>query len=247
MLNIKILLLVVPLLFVVTCCGAAQDSSKSVEHKAITVIRGLPYSAHQTITITKHLQDGSEQTTNYESFEWRDAEGRSRMEQIQMDRGRVHRIINIGDPVAHRHLSWTEGESLDKEVMETHVTQEYEFLDHVPGTEWSSQQRADVVASKHNPNLTMEELGTATINGVLARGLRSFETIPGTRDANGQPLKRVHEQWRSVDELSMIVRSITDDPLTGKSNCELTILSRDNPDLSLFQPPTGWLVQLVQQ
>jgi len=130
--------------------------------------------------------------------------------------------------------------------MESPCTQGVEFIDYVPGTDWSSQQRGDVIASKHNPNLTMEELGTATINGVLARGLRSFEAIPGTKDANGQPLKRVHEQWRSSDALSIIVRSVTDDPLTGKSERNLTILSRDNPDPSLFQPPTGWRVQLVQ-
>ena len=244
--NIKSLLLVVPLLFVVTCAGAAQDSPKPAEHKAITVITGLPYSAHQTITITKRLPDGTVQITSFESFEWRDAEGRTREEQIQTDSGRVHRIINIGDPVAHRQLSWTEGENLDKEVMETPVTQEYEFLDHVPGTEWSPQQRAAVIASKHSPNLTGEELGTVTINGVPVTGRRLFEAIPGTKGASGEPLKRVHEQWRSSDALSMIVRSTTDDPITGKSDREVTILSRENPDLSFFQPPPGWRIQLVQ-
>ena len=83
---------------------------------------------------------------------------------------------------------------------------------------------------------TAEDLGASVIQGIPAHGCRT--THPSAfGDAN-----LITEAWS--DEYGLNLRSITEDP-SGKYARyyrEIISLSRDEPDISTFQPPSGYEV-----
>ncbi len=89
---------------------------------------------------------------------------------------------------------------------------------------------------------TEENLGTASIQGVEARGTRTTLTIPAGEVGNEALLVRTSEVWSalSVGLKGLLVREIVDDPRSGKWDRELTSISQSDPDPSIFQPPDGY-------
>ena len=89
---------------------------------------------------------------------------------------------------------------------------------------------------------TVENLGTASIQGIEARGTRTTLTIPAGEVGNEAPLVRTSEVWSalSVGLKGLLVREITDDPRSGKWDRELTSISQSDPDPAAFQPPDGY-------
>jgi hypothetical protein len=88
---------------------------------------------------------------------------------------------------------------------------------------------------------TREDLGTQTIQGVVASGTRMTRTTPAGAEGNDAPLVRVTEVW-NAKSIGLMVREVTDDPRTGKRNKELVELSQSEPDPATFQPPEGYQV-----
>jgi hypothetical protein len=86
-----------------------------------------------------------------------------------------------------------------------------------------------------------EDLGTESINGVLAKGTRTTISIPAGQIGNDREIQVVSERWYS-DDLQMVVKSSNADPRFGTSSYELTNISRAEPDPSLFQVPPGYTV-----
>lgn len=86
-----------------------------------------------------------------------------------------------------------------------------------------------------------EDLGTATIQGVEARGTRVTTTTPVGRVGNDRPLVSTIEQWGSR-ELGIELRGVANDPQQGKRTRELVSLTQGEPDPALFQPPEGYEV-----
>ncbi len=65
-----------------------------------------------------------------------------------------------------------------------------------------------------------------------------------TRDVtvgNDAPLVRTIETWHAKS-LPLVVRSVTDDPRTGKRTQELVELNQSEPDPGLFELPEGYRV-----
>jgi hypothetical protein len=96
-----------------------------------------------------------------------------------------------------------------------------------------------------DPNVQTEELGTQTINGVLATGTRTTRTIPVGAIGNTQPIQTIHERWVSAD-LQVPVMVKTTDPRFGTRTTQLTNINRVEPDASLFQVPSDYTVQRGQ-
>jgi len=94
---------------------------------------------------------------------------------------------------------------------------------------------------------TVENLGTASIQGVEARGTRTTMTIPAGEVGNEAPLVRTSEVWSAltVGLKGLLVREIVDDPRSGKWNHELTSINQSDPDPSVFQPPDGYEIVKV--
>jgi hypothetical protein len=94
-----------------------------------------------------------------------------------------------------------------------------------------------------NQETTREDLGTQTIQGVVAKGSRTTRTTPAGAIGNDAPLVRTSEIWQAHG-LGLVVREVTDDPQSGKRSKELLELSQEAPDPASFQPPQDYAVTL---
>jgi hypothetical protein len=94
-------------------------------------------------------------------------------------------------------------------------------------------------ATTNNPNELVEDLGTLTVNGVSAHGTRVTTVVPVGAIGNDREFRSVSERWFSSD-LNLLVKSVNTDPRFGATTYELTNISRQSPDPSLFQVPADY-------
>lgn len=80
------------------------------------------------------------------------------------------------------------------------------------------------------------DLGTTTIQGIEAHGIRRTGTTPAGEIGNDVPLVRTSEVWSS-NVFPLVLREMSDDPRLGKHTRELVRLDLGEPDVSLFAPP----------
>lgn len=97
----------------------------------------------------------------------------------------------------------------------------------------------------YNTTTKTEDLGTQTIEGVLAEGKRTITTIPVGAIGNEKPIDITYERWYSKD-LDMIVSSKHSDPRFGDQIYRLTNILRSEPDHSLFSVPSDFKVVFDQ-
>jgi hypothetical protein len=96
-------------------------------------------------------------------------------------------------------------------------------------------------ARNNGGNVTVEDLGTLTVNGVPARGTRVTTLVPVGAIGNDKEFRSVTERWFSPD-LNLLIKSVSTDPRFGATTYELTDISRQPPDPSLFQAPAEYSV-----
>jgi hypothetical protein len=114
------------------------------------------------------------------------------------------------------------------------------MVNHPPAT-----GPADLVASPLgnsaplNQFTRQEDLGTHTVEGVSAHGVRETQTIPAANSGTGNEILLTDEYWYS-DELQMNVMVKHNDPRTGSVTMTLTQVTRTDPDPALFQIPAGY-------
>jgi hypothetical protein len=86
-----------------------------------------------------------------------------------------------------------------------------------------------------------EDLGSQTMEGVMAQGTRTTRTIPAGEIGNDKPIEMVTEVWTSPD-LKTIVYSKRSDPRMGDQTFRLTNIVRSEPDASLFTVPSDYKI-----
>ncbi|MGA8740166.1 MAG: hypothetical protein WB561_03150 [Terracidiphilus sp.] len=86
-----------------------------------------------------------------------------------------------------------------------------------------------------------EDLGTANIQGLEAKGERVTTVIPMDKVGNDKPITTTREVWRAPG-LPFALREVYNDPRSGTRTRETVSLTIGEPDLSLFQPPEGYEV-----
>jgi hypothetical protein len=84
--------------------------------------------------------------------------------------------------------------------------------------------------------VSTEDLGSQTMQGVYVTGVRTTRTIPAGQIGNDKPISIVTEVWTSPD-LKTIVYSKRSDPRMGEQIFQLTNITRNEPDASLFTVP----------
>ena len=89
--------------------------------------------------------------------------------------------------------------------------------------------------------VSIENLGSQTMQGVTVTGTRTTRTIPAGQIGNDAAIKIVTEVWTSPD-LQTVVYSKRDDPRTGEQTFQLTNITRAEPDPSLFTVPADFTV-----
>jgi hypothetical protein len=90
--------------------------------------------------------------------------------------------------------------------------------------------------------VTTISLGTQTVNGVQAEGTRVTHTIPAGAIGNANPIVITNERWYS-SELQTVVMIKRSDPRMGTTTFQLTNIQRQEPDASLFQVPSDYMVK----
>lgn len=95
------------------------------------------------------------------------------------------------------------------------------------------------LTGKPGISLKKESLGTRTIEGLNAEGVRTTAIIPAGRMGNDRPITVVYEKWFSK-EIMMTVLSKRSDPRLGEQEYRLINISRAEPPLSVFSPPAGY-------
>jgi len=86
-----------------------------------------------------------------------------------------------------------------------------------------------------------ESLGSQTMEGVVANGVRTTRIIPAGQIGNDRPISIVTEVWTSAD-LKTIVSSKRNDPRMGEQTFRLTNIVRAEPDPSLFTVPADFKI-----
>jgi len=89
--------------------------------------------------------------------------------------------------------------------------------------------------------VTTEDLGTQTMEGVVVNGVRTTRTIPAGQIGNDKPIVITTEVWTSPD-LKTIISSKRTDPRMGEQTFKLTNLVRAEPDASLFTVPSDFKI-----
>ena len=98
-----------------------------------------------------------------------------------------------------------------------------------------------VVAAVRGPNLTITDLGTETVAGLLLRGTRKERVVPASLSGTGKEITITDEYWLSTElNVYLIVRH--NDPRTGEQTIGIVDISLKEPDPVTFQIPAKYKV-----
>jgi hypothetical protein len=186
------------------------------------------------------LGNGTQVTTRTESHEWRDAQGRQRSE-IWVQRNGETQLQNVSifDPVLRRTIS------LHPRVQVADVNRLPEPTMRQPRAVDEAYQKAMQPEYQQqgvsHAEFKSERLEPTVILGECAEGNRSTQIFPAGEIGNDAEIRVVAENWRSP-RLGIQLRTVNDDPRTGRYVEEVTELHLEAPDSALFQVPPEYKV-----
>jgi len=190
-------------------------------------VAGAPYSAQVTFEHTQTLPDGNLIDQKNTAVVYRDGQGRTRLEETRTSNsGNPQQIIRITDPVTRVAY-----------VLDPTKKTAHRF--GLPPAKTGTSQPSFQAGS--NVNVTSQDLGSNTVNGMFAQGTQITRTIPAGQMGNTAPIQITTARWYSP-ELSVDVSTETNDPQHGKSTTSLTNISRGEPASTLFEVPSDYTV-----
>ena len=234
-----------------------------------TPVQGAPYSATITNESMQTLTDGSHITQSSSGATARDSQGRTRQDAALPPIGNLSaadapHLVFIMDPVAQTSytLNLTDktaqklsmpsggaagpvtGASAGLGTTRMFVTQ-MGTASAVDGAMPPPPQAGFVmhreVIGDEEAQVSTQDLGTETMEGLSVNGVRTTRTIPVGQIGNDKPISIVTEVWTSPD-LKIIVYSKRTDPRMGEQTFKLTNIMRAEPDASLFTVPADFKV-----
>ena len=204
------------------------------EGKAVT---GAPMSGVLVVTRDTTLADGNRIHSETQTKVYRDSQGRVRRE-LAVDlltpaTGSVkHNVVLIIDPVARQRFLLNPDNKTAREMP-------------MRGSHHGGPDHPGAMRGPGGPgepgSVTKEQLGTKTVNGMQAEGVRVTRTIPAGAIGNDKPINVVTERWYSSD-LQIPIMTVHNDPMMGTVTTTLTNVTRGDPDASLFQVPSDYKV-----
>jgi hypothetical protein len=235
--------------------------------KAAAPVQGAPYSATIKNESTQTLADGNHIKQSSTGTVARDSLGRTRQDTMfptigNLSAANAPHIVFIHDPVAKHSYTLNLTDKTAHEmpplpppppggpgsaVPDMFFVQTGEGA--IPGGQLPDApmqviagRKIDKIENKAaKGQVTTEDLGSQTMEGVFVTGVRTTRTIPAGQVGNEKPISIVTEVWTSPD-LKTIVYSKRSDPRTGEQIFQLTGISRNEPDASLFTVPTDFKV-----
>jgi hypothetical protein len=223
------------LVFLVLLAAAQGGLAQNTGDIFLTPIASAPFTGVIDVERTTIEPDGSVVRLKTVREVARDSQGRV----YNVLRGLVPVSASITPPILRIHF-------YDPE------TRSYTYLYPQNRTYWTgmvnhppSTGPADLVASPLGNSAPLnqftreEDLGTQTVEGVSAHGVRETQTIPAANSGTGNEILLRDEYWYS-DELHINVMVKHNDPRTGSVTMTLTQVTRTEPDPALFQIPAGY-------
>ncbi|HWR17504.1 MAG TPA: hypothetical protein VN577_21935 [Terriglobales bacterium] len=214
------------------CAGVADDGGNPVLN--------APYSGLRRVITTELNADGTTKRREAVQSEARDGKGRkfiagerfwtTRVGDKDVEKSEV--LVRIFDPVANTDTTWSSG---DKQVKVVHWPKD-------DGN--NSGRQPNPFMSALTRNSEMEKLGTKTIEGVAADGVRLTRTVPARSDRD-RPTVSVSECWYSP-ELKVMILETNTDPARGTFTNQLENVKVGEPDVSKYQPPANYKRQDVK-
>jgi hypothetical protein len=193
-------------------------------------VTGAPYSGAETIQMEQTLSDGNKIDKTEQSKIYRDSQGRVRTESTHTSpEGTSETAVAIFDPVAGFMVR------LNTEKL-TAVKHTLPAAGSMPAGTPHHHEGANA------PQVQKEDLGSKTINGLVATGTRVTMTIPAGEFGNAQAIVTVRETWVST-ALKVPVLETSSNPERGNSTRQLIVTSQTEPDAALFQIPSTYTVK----
>jgi hypothetical protein len=202
------------------------------------VVKGKPLSATEERHSLQVLGDGTRIENTETNRLYRDSEGRTRVEEMNGTitiYDPVAKLRVVLDPAAKTARKNNSGTLFFANSGSTVFTTSFERVGI------AQNERANPATMKGVMAETTENLGSQSVNGVTAQGIRTTMTIPKGQIGNNRDIKVLTERWTSVD-LQMLVKSINSDPRFGDTTYQLTKVVQSAPDPALFQIPADYTV-----
>ena len=197
-------------------------------------ILNAPYSVVEETEHTQTLTDGTHMVNRNQTRRYRDSYGRTRSESFYIRAGVAEepKTIVINDPVAGTSHTLFVRQRVARTIAPP------VGLPNNPNVVYKSASTAEGA----RPKSTSEDLGTQSIEGVLADGVRSTTVYPEGLMGNDKPIQTVSERWVSK-ELGLTLLEKDSDPRFGETITRVTRLDRAEPDPTLFRIPADYIVQ----
>lgn len=193
--------------------------AESMYGEHLPAVPGLPFSAKVLLETVSHLQDGTLITHTTYNLDARDSSGRTRNEMrnwISTD-GAEPRLtrVELYDPATRTRTGLYPLSKIARQWI-------------LPAT-----QIAAPLTPGPKPEVTREEIGADTMEGLPVKGQRITQTYATGVLGNDRPLSIVTETWYSP-ELRINLLTKKSDPRYGEQTVRVTELDRQEPDAALF-------------
>ncbi len=202
-------------------------------------VTGAPLTAVVVVTRDTTLADGNKIHNESQVKVYRDSQGRIRREMgvdlVTPATGNVKRnVVMIMDPVAGKRYMLNPDNKTARAMPMRGPRQH--------GDKGPDAANGETRGPAQAGALKKEDLGTKTVNGLQAEGMRVTRTIAAGSIGNDKPIDVVTERWYSPD-LQIAIMTIHSDPMMGTVTTKLTNVTRGDPDASLFQVPSDYTVE----
>ena len=222
-------------------------------------VQGAPYSATITNESVQTLADGNRIVQSSTGTTARDSQGRTRQDAALPPIGNLSatnspHIVFIMDPVAQvsytLNLTDKTAQKMPAPSVAPGTSASTSGARQVFMTQFSGVAPADAppaptvamvksLGAEEHADVSTEDLGTQTMEGLLVTGTRTTRTISAGEIGNEKAISVVTEVWTSPD-LKTIVYSKRSDPRMGEQTFKLTNVVRGEPDASLFTVPADF-------
>lgn len=205
----------------------------------VLVYKGHPFSADVMTEKLRILSDGTRiRYTKITSKEFRDSEGRVRIEQFPQSPspGQIDdqpTTVLIFDPTSQEYYELVPLVSIAR-------PQPWPIrnIQVAPGR---VPKPAPPMPESLRPRATNEDLGTKSLEGFVTSGTRTTETLPKGYEGNDRPIITVTDTWFSND-LNMVIAVKRTSPIDGETAIQLANIKQNDLPKSLFQVPIGYTV-----
>jgi hypothetical protein len=250
--------------------GAGMAAARAIGKGMLGApVQGAPYSATITNETNQTLADGTHIVQNSTGTTARDSQGRTRQDAAlpaigNMTAADAPHLVFIMDPVAQTSYTLN---LVDKTAQKISMPSSGALGQGTVASEGPGNSRVFVtrmgsgsagvgpvtqpplagiaiqreLISDEDAQVSTQDLGTETMEGLTVNGVRTTRTIPEGQIGNDKPISIVTEAWTSPD-LKTVVYSKRSDPRMGEQTFKLTNIVRAEPDASLFTVPADFKI-----